>query len=152
MFWKKAPQGGAEVRILREPSGTLSAGETITGLDGMEWARLAIVRVDITLITTPDADDQVDFYIQTSYNEGVDWVDLENIHLIDGDNGNTEVDLVVIGGPKANNTYIAETDGTLSDNTKVDLPLGDRLRIKTLVTGASAPSYAYNAEVYLIGG
>lgn len=149
MVASKAPPSGAEVRVLRSASGTLSVAETTTLIDGLEWARTAVVRVDITLITTPDADDEIDFYLQTSYNGGTDWVDLENIHLVLADNGNTEVDILVIGHPQASNTYITSTDGTLTDNTKNDLPLGDRLRIKTAITGATAPSYAYNAEVYL---
>jgi len=136
---------------LRAASGTLSAGETSTPVTGLDHYNQAVIRLDVTEITTPDVDDEVDFYLQTSYNGGADWVDLENIHFDNGDNGTTAKKLLVIGGPQSSAVARAETDGSLADNTKLDLPIGDRLRWKTAVTGATAPSYAYNSEASLKG-
>ena len=138
-----------EAHVLRAASGELSAGETTDEIIGLGWAKEAVVRLDVTTITTPDGDDEVDFYVQTSYNEGTDWADLENVHYATGDDGTTAIVLIVIGGPQSSAVGRAETDGTLADSSKLDLPLGDRLRIRTAVTGATAPTYAYNAEVLL---
>jgi len=39
------------------------------------------------------------------------------------------------------------TDATIGDNLKsYDRPLGSQIRIKTAVTGASAPTYAFSAK------
>jgi hypothetical protein len=37
------------------------------------------------------------------------------------------------------------TDGAIADDTNADYPVGSQLRIKTTVTGATAPTYAYSA-------
>ena len=134
---------------LRRASGALTAGETTAPLVGIGWANLAVVRIDITTLTTPDGDDEVDFFIQTSYNGGTDWVDVEQIHYANAENGTTPTVLAVIGGPQSSAVARAETAAALADDTKLDLPLGDRLRIVTAVAGATAPTYAYNAEVFL---
>lgn len=141
------PPGHASITV-RSASGALSAAETSTPVTGLGWAKYAVVRLDVTTITTPDGDDEIDFYLQTSYNAGGDWVDLENIHFATADNGNTAIRLLVVTPqrPTAADVAETETDGTLADNTKLDLPLGDRLRISVVLTGASAPTYAYNAE------
>ncbi len=135
--------------LVRSASGSLGAGETTTPVTGLWWVRLAVIRLNVTTLGLPDADDEVDFYIQTSYNEGTTWADLENIHFSNANNGQTVSKLLVVGGPQSSAVARNETDGTLADNTKNDLPLGDRLRIKTAVTGATAPVYAYSAEAAL---
>lgn len=131
---------------VRAASGALTTGETTTPVTGLGAYRLAVIRLDVTTITTPDGDDEVDFYIQTSYNGGTDWADVENVHFDNADNGNTAIKLIIIGDPQTSAVARDETDGSLADDTKNDIPLGDRLRIKTVVAGASAPTYAYNAE------
>lgn len=135
--------------VVRAASGSLVAGETTTAIQEIGWAKTAVIRLDVTTLTLPDADDVVDFYLQTSYNEGVDWVDIENIHFATADNGTTSKKLLVVSDPQSSAVARAETDGALADNTKLDLPLGDRVRIKTAVEGATAPTYAYNAEMSL---
>lgn len=132
---------------LRSASGDLTAGETTTAITGLESYRGGIVRLDVTKTTTADADDEVDYYIQTSYNGGTDWADIENVHYGNGDNGTTEILLLTIGQLNDSpGTPVTETDGSLADGTQNDIPLGDRIRIKTAVTGDTAPTYAYNAE------
>lgn len=132
---------------VRAASGDLTAGETSTPVTGLGAYKSAIVRLDVTKLTLADGDDEVDFYVQTSYNGGADWADIENIHFDNADNGTTAIKLIVIGTPvDAPDAPIAETDGTLADDTQNDIPLGDRIRVKTTVTGATAPTYAYNAE------
>ena len=140
-----------EWRPLRGPSGPLTAGETSPVLTDLGWVKEAVIRLDITEITTPDGDDEVDWYIQTSYNGGVDWADLENVHVATAENGTTEIHLIVIGRPDTTTTSRPETDAGLADDTKLDLPIGDRIRIRTVVTGTTAPTYAYNAEIFIRG-
>jgi len=129
---------------IRAASGDLTAGESATAVVGLGMFSLAVLQLDVTKITTPDVDDEVDFYIQTSYDEGSNWIDLENIHFANADNGTTSTRLVVLGLPQSSAVARAVTDGALADDTKLDLPFGDRIRIKTTVTGATAPTYAYN--------
>ena len=57
----------------------------------------------------------------------------------------------MIGRPDTTTTSRPETDAGLADDTKLDLPIGDRIRIRTVVTGTTAPTYAYNAEIFIRG-
>ena len=132
--------------VVRAASGDLTAGETITPITGLGIFSTAILRLDVTKITTPDGDDEVDFYIQTSYNEGDDWIDIECIHFATADNGNTAQKVCLISPPQSSAVARDETDGTLADDTKLDLPFGDRVRIVVKVTGATAPTYAYSCS------
>lgn len=52
---------------LRAASGSLTAGETTSGVSTAGFTR-AVVVVDITTATLPDADDEVDVYLQTTYD------------------------------------------------------------------------------------
>ena len=139
----------------RAASGALTAGETSTPILLLEPFTVAVIRLDITTITTPDADDEVHFFLQTSYNGGTDWVDVESLHFGNADNGNAPFNkLFVVSNPQSSAGVRAETDGTLGvetdptpdENLKLDLPLGDRIRIRVTVEGATAPTYAYAAQ------
>lgn len=136
-----------ESQVIRPASGALSAAETGLALLVPGWAKKAIVHLDITTITTADGDDEVDFYIQTTYNRGTDWVDLANVHVANAQNGSPEASLLTFDREQSNVSAIAPADAALADDTRANLPLGDRMRIRTAVSGASAPTYAYNAEV-----
>lgn len=137
--------------IVRTASGALTAGEVSAPLRIGSWVKLAIVQLLVTTLTLADADDEVDFWLQTTYDDGTTWVDLENVHFSNADNGTTASKILTIGWPRASNPAQNITDGTLADNTKLDLPPGGQLRIKTGVTGATAPTYAYSAKATLIG-
>ncbi len=132
---------------LRSASGDLTAAETTdaVSVQGIN----AAVYLNVTKLTTPDADDEVDFYIQTTY-DGTNYVDLENVHYATADNGTTPTSVLIFGPPNvlAASTAAAATDGALGDDTKALMPLGSAMRIKTAVAGATAPTYAYNATVY----
>ena len=132
---------------LRAASGDLSAAETTSAVNVNHPN--AAVYLDITKITTADGDDEVDWYVQTTY-DGTHWTDLECIHRDNADNGGT-AELILISGPPnvlAAAVGVAVTDGALADDTKALLPLGTQMRIKVAITGATAPTYAYNAAVY----
>ena len=128
---------------VRAASGNLTGAEISTPITGLERFSLAVLRFNITVLTM-DGTDEVDFYIQTSYNGGTDWVDVENLHFGVGDNGDTPKVIVVIAFPQSSAVGRVETDGLLADDTKLDIPLGDRLRIRVKIV--DAPTYAYSVE------
>jgi len=132
---------------LRSASGTLTAAETATGVATGGFNN-AIVRLDMTLVTCA-AGEEVDMFLQTTYNGGTDWVDIECVHFENADNGTTPTLLLRVGPgrPTAADVAEIETDATLADDTKLDLPLGSQLRWKTVIT--NTPSYAYNSEMQL---
>ncbi|NIO42633.1 MAG: hypothetical protein GTO41_22295, partial [Burkholderiales bacterium] len=102
-------------------------------------------------LTLPDGDDEVDFYFQTTY-DGSTWTDLENVHFDNADNGTTPTKIVRLGpwAPISTADKATDnTDGAIADDTKRAWPIGSQIRIKTTVTGASAPTYAYSAIVWL---
>lgn len=136
---------------LRAASGALTAGESTTAVTNLGGMTFCTVQLNVTTITTADADDEVDFYLQTSYDDGTTWADLENVHYDMGDTGTTATVLLRVGATGdvlAADTAAARTDGALADGSKLKIYLGDRLRFKTAVTGATAPTYAYNSTAY----
>jgi hypothetical protein len=131
---------------LRAASGDLTAGETATAVTNLQVFSEAIVFINITTATLADADDEVDFYLQTTYDEGTSWVDLANVHLANADNGSPQKTMISIGAIPAGVAQLDDpTDGAIADDTNADYPVGSQLRIKTTVTGATAPTYAYSA-------
>lgn len=141
------PLAAQSVWVLRSASGDLTAADTSSEVD----ARFdeGVVFLNVTKITTADGDDEVDFYVQTTYDGGTNWSDLENVHFDNADNGTAAKKILAIGVTENPATLTAQnsTDGTLADDTKLYLPIGSQIRIKTAVTGASAPTYAYSATV-----
>ena len=133
---------------LRSASGDLTAGETTTAID--VTGTNAAVFLNVTKLTTTDADDEVDFYIQTTYDD-TNYVDLSCLHFGTTDTGTTPQYIFVFGPPSvlATSVGVLATDGTLTDNTKQLMPLGIKMRIKTKVTGVTAPTYAYAAIAYI---
>jgi hypothetical protein len=212
--------------LFRAASGALAVGEFVpfaqSGTELEKFAR-ALVHLHVTTITTPDGDDEIDFFVQTAYGDSgfaasgelldgdiddtqqvitvddastfvpgdvirigtermlvtasdnaaaltvergfagdpraaadddaiiellqVTWEDVANVHFAVGDNGNTAEAFVAIGVMAAGVAVFAHSDRALADDTDRNLPLGDRLRIVTVLTGADAPTYAYSAQV-----
>lgn len=136
---------------MRAASGALTTGETTTAIVSASRIDL-VVFLSITTLTLPDADDEVDFYFQTSYDNKSTWTDLENVHFTMADNGTTATKVLRLGPwpPLSSADKAADnTDGALADDTKNAYPVGGQIRIKTSVTGATAPTYAYSATVFL---
>ena len=142
-----SPTSPGNVFTLRAASGDLTAGETTTAVPVI--GTNAGIFLNVTKLTTADADDEVDFYIQTTYDD-TNWFDLSCVHYATGDTGSTPKVVMVFGPPSvlASSVGVVATDGTLADNTKVLAPLGMKIRIKTAVTGATAPTYAYSCVGY----
>lgn len=131
--------------VLRVASGPLVVGEIVAPLANLLPFSRAVIFLDITTLTLPDADDEVDFYIQTSYDGGVAWSDVENVHFTTADDGNTATRIIVVDGAKdgpgtiqsrtgANPVAAAEIIETVPTNTFWKL----RAMQFTLVTDANA--------------
>lgn len=135
---------------LREASGNLLVDETSPEIDTEGFAT-AVVQLSITELIMADGDDEVDFYIQTQLPDG-SWADVANVHFDNGDEPITTATRLIGIGPKAAGVVvITPTDGTLADDTNVDLPLGSAVRVRVVLTGATAPTYAYAANIALFG-
>ena len=135
--------------VLRASSGNLTA-EDISTVVASQGFEKAIVALHVEALVMADADDEVDFYIQTRLDG--DWVDVANVHFANGDEPIATAERLIKIGPMATGVAsLTPTDATLADNTDVDLPVGDAIRIKCEVTGATAPTYAYSATVSLYG-
>lgn len=85
------------------------------------------------------------------FRQAVTWEDVANVHFAVGDNGNTAEAFIAVGEMAAGVAVFTHSDLALADDTNRNLPLGDRLRLVTVLTGASAPTYAYSAYVSLYG-
>lgn len=135
--------------VMRAASGDLTAAETSTPIINLEEYNYAAVLLNITKVTAIAGED-VDFFLQTTYDGGTTWTDIENIQVDEAENGTTLSKVLVVtpNRPTAKDVAENSTDGTLTNNTKLDLPLGSRLRFK--VTINNTPTYAYNATAYLI--
>jgi hypothetical protein len=80
--------------VLRAASGALTDADTSTAVETK--LSTAAITLDVTTLTLADADDEVDFYIQTTYDGGTNWVDCENIHFSNADNGSTAKRVIII--------------------------------------------------------
>lgn len=79
---------------------------------------------------------ELDLYLQTSLDGGVTWIDIANHHFTTSDASKVSA----VREATALAAGATPTDGTLADNTIVDGLIGDRLRIKMIVTGTYASS------------
>src|SRR3990167_800222 len=133
---------------IRAATGTLSVAETgpVVTLPGHHNQHT--FTLSVTTVTTPDADDEVRFWLQTTYDNGTTWRDLANVLLTTAHNGVAQARHIEIN-PAASATNIDTSDagtggGALADNAvHANLPIADRVRVKTTTAGATLPSYAY---------
>lgn len=77
----------------------------------------------------------------------VDWVEIAQVTYDDGDDGNQPHCVIIIGW--GDTVILDDLDAALADNTVLAAPLGDRLRLRTSVAGATAPTYQYSVRVSL---
>ncbi len=127
-------------------TGAITISTEHTPLTGLGQYNNAIIQAIFATLTLPDGDDVIDVYLQTSFDGGTTWVDIENVHFETTEDGNTPTFIFMIGPAVVGTTTgRTPTDGTITDDTKVDVPLGDRIRFKTLLAGATAPTYNFTA-------
>ncbi len=111
--------------------------------------------VDFVLVERGYAGDPVEAHAAAGvdiFRQAVTWEDVANVHFAVADNGNTAEAFIAIGAMAAGVAVFTHSDLALADDTNRDLPLGDRLRLVTVLSGATAPTYAYSAYVSLFGG
>jgi hypothetical protein len=82
-------------------------------------------------------------YLQTSLDQGTTWTDIWCKAFATA----SEHGEVNISGLTPKTTEIVPTDGALADDTVLDGILGDRLRLKVLVTGTYASSTVLSGRV-----
>ena len=76
----------------------------------------------------------------------VDWVNVALISYVQADDGNAPEAVITIGSQWAATALLNDIEGDLGAEGVRALPLGDRLRIRTTVAGATAPTYSYSAH------
>jgi hypothetical protein len=112
-----------------------------------EMCRSFIVELLLTAAAT-DAGDNLAVYLQTSYDGGTSWRDLCRFPERAG-----TASVPVAGqyglaeGADSDSGLFALADAGLSANTSVDAAMGDRLRLKWVVTDANAnASYTFTCQ------
>jgi hypothetical protein len=117
---------------------TTAGGTAITGISLFTEV---VFQVNVTAQsgTTPT----LDLYIQTSYDGGLNWVDIAAATQITTVTGITILSHNPDGGT-ASPSFIA-TDGTKTGGTNKVVGWGDRLRLKWKI-GGTTPSYTFSAS------
>lgn len=129
---------------IRSDTTSLSADHTTDAVNNLGPFNSANVRLEI--IAAAVSSGELRFYLQTSYNGGTDWADVECFTLTVGLGQSATKNMVITNPvPVAATSALVETDGSLANNTKNDLPLGDSLRIKVDETGTSTYEFIATA-------
>ena len=134
--------------ILQSASGALTAATTTTAVNTVFGT--AVIFLDVTTITTADADDEVDFYFQTTYDGGTTWTDVENIHFATADNGNTATRVIVIDGAKDGpgaNLSIAGSDPAAGAEISETVPANTIWSIRSVSAALVTDGTAANRRV-----
>ncbi len=76
----------------------------------------------------------------------VNWIEVAQVTYATADDGASPHCVVVVGGEGAGPQIVDDLDVALADDSVLALPLGDRLRIRTTVAGATAPTYDYSVR------
>lgn len=128
---------------MRSASGDLTVNDNPAAIPSTANFSTAKLFLDITKITTADADDKICFYFQTTYNL-VDWTDIESVCVGNADDGTTRKIPIVVDrtkdGPGTNKASIG-TDPAVGANISETVPANQIWRLvsmqATLVTDAS---------------
>ena len=83
------------------------------------------------------------------FRQVVDFIEVAQITYDNTDNATSPEIVVVIGNTATSPLILDDLDVALADNTVLAAPLGDRLRLRTSIAGATAPTYNYSARVAL---
>lgn len=112
-------------------------GDSVTGLEGMLAACLSIRLAYGTGGTSIKA------YLQTSLDQGTTWVDIACVVYATV----SESGILNFSALTPKTTVLTPTDAAMADDTAVDGVLGDRFRLKYVVTGTYATSTVLSARV-----
>ncbi len=113
----------------------------VTAVDG---AAPGVITVERGYENTPRAahDNNVAIYLLN-----VNWIEVAQVTYDTTDDGTSPHCVVVVGGEGTGPQIVDDLDVVLADDTVLSLPLGDRLRLRTTIEGASPPTYNYSARV-----
>ena len=111
----------------------------------------AVVTINCSALATPNAADEVDFYIQTSYDGGKNWHALADIHFTNTDDGTTPVHVIFLSDPSTTVTNITPSATVGDDAVNSTVPIGDRIRIFLDLTITGAISVTYSAQLLAKG-
>ena len=129
----------AQRRVIELDSAPLSAAAISDAVEVLGSS--AEIYLDITLLTLADADDEVDFFLQTT--DGIIWTDLQNFHFKNSDDGSTVIKIATINdnldGPGTIQS-ITGTDPSAGNEISQTVPANTIWRLwgmyATLVTDA----------------
>lgn len=134
-------------------STTLTNDDLTTMAERYRGAKVHIVTTDQNL---PNGANQIDFFLQTTYDDGANWVDIEDVRYLDAsadtgfNNNETSSYIMVVSEAMASSGRRNVTDGTLAANTKLDLGLGNSLRLKVIfLNQTGSPSITFSVNVLL---
>lgn len=141
------------------PGAPIAADEEVEFDQGDTYSldkfKSAVVLVEIPALGVDLANvaDEADLYLQVSYDLGVSWEDVANIHFENADDNNAAALFfpIAIGPPVAGVAVFTHSDKALADDTNRDLPLGTNLRIALVLTAGVAPTLLYEASVSFYG-
>lgn len=140
-IFPSAPDGGVPAQSSNYAASSEVLVQNLRGFD------LWVVHLNVTVITLPDAGDELDFYFQTTYDGGVNYVDMENVHYGNGDNGNTDEKVLYFDGRAYNIAKHTPTDAALVDNGKNLIPPGQWLKVNVDLTESGDGDARYNYSV-----
>ena len=142
--------GVSRLKTLRAASGDLTAGETTASINDTSGFEQAVVFLDVTTLTLADADDEVDFYFQTTYDNGANWTDVENIHFTTADDGSTAERIIKMDGAKdgpGSNQSITGTDPAAGTEVSETVPANTIWSIRNIAATLVTDSNAANRRV-----
>lgn len=116
------------------PSTPITAAGTVTGPSvnvDPEKARNICLEAQVA---GASGGTSIDIYIQTSFDNGVTWVDIRNFHYLT----TAQNRVVNHSGLTPQTTAIVPTDGALAADTSKDGIIGSKLRAKVVSVGTYA--------------
>lgn len=143
--------------VFRGDSGALSVADNPAAV-GCDGHRVAVLHLrHVANLVTPDVDDVVNFFFDVAYGDGGDgtphFVNIALVSYAQADNGTAPGAVIVIGSEHGINLLTNDLQADLSvEGVRANVPLGDRVRIRVTVAGATAPTYRYEVLASFYGG
>ena len=133
-----------EVKVINASDGAITASTTYapSALNQIGFYRECWCVIKTTDQDLPGAGDAVDVFIQTTFDSGNNWVDVENIHFENGtavanrDDNETGTWVAALTGAMISTTARETGDATIDADTKLDIGFGSGLRVKIVVANA----------------
>ncbi len=115
----------------------------VTATDGLAPGDITVIRGQKNTARAAHANNAIISLLN------VDWVNVADVTYDDGDDAAAPQAVVTIGSPALVPAIVDDVEANAAEDTIRAIPLGDRLRIRVSVAGATAPTYNYSARVQL---